>query len=713
MLAIESPYEQFFDLDGSPLDNGYIYFGTVNLNPETAPQTVYWDSAGTQPAAQPLRTLNGVIVRNGRASQVYAASDHSITIKNKNGALIAYERNSAEWSVSSAIDTLRADLANATDTAKGGALVGFTQADGSGILPDAVASDLRQKAMEIVSLMDFLTPNQRQAVRNNTVMDLTTPVQAFLDYLESGRPKYGIMRGDVRVTQVTIGGSGVRNQSTYDFYGSTLIGTGSGTSIIQIKTGFKNIFGLSVAGQQSESYECGIHWYTNDTATYYPGFLNLRDPRVSGCLIGMCIGALPTQADPIPAQGTVQADGVATDAPLSESVIDNLVVSDCIIPVYMRQPNGKLTFAQPVLNAANTAWAATAATNEGNLSAFRLIRGEMTVLGGSILNVDSTTGQLCETVAGTLNIVGSIMESKTPIYVGGRSTVRVTNNANWGLNNDSNTFFNVYDDADGELIVSDAFLRRGYGTSSSQPVVKTIDSGGVSSTNGAFIANFDNVEFGDANMTQGATYKPLVTGCRSTYSNCWATTHSSVDPFPRTASVKLDERGNVLVGYVDLAASVITAYGVNGAATSGGWTFATAAATSWGRYATGLPTIEGIAVSNCLRLTSTGAGTSLQATSPLFDVQPQRPYLLKGWAKTGGTGAVIAVRMNYFDFANVASTVDAQIDLYSGVESGFNQGTVWAPFMLYFVPPSDATQASLNLYTENGADLQVLNLEIL
>jgi hypothetical protein len=32
---------------------------------------------------------------------------------------------------------------------------------------------------------------------------------------------------------------------------------------------------------------------------------------------------------------------------------------------------------------------------------------------------------------------------------------------------------------------------------------------------------------------------------------------------------------------------------------------------------------------------------------------------------------------------------------------------------LYFVPPTDTTHASLNLYTENGADLQVFNLEIM
>ena len=46
MLAIESPLPLFVGRDGLPLDAGYIYFGTVNLNPVTSPVTVYWDAAG-------------------------------------------------------------------------------------------------------------------------------------------------------------------------------------------------------------------------------------------------------------------------------------------------------------------------------------------------------------------------------------------------------------------------------------------------------------------------------------------------------------------------------------------------------------------------------------------------------------------------------------------------------------------------------------------
>lgn len=88
-LQIASPFQQFFDAAGDPLDSGYIYVGTVNLNPETNPITVYYDEALTIPAAQPLRTMNGYVMRNGSPARLYTASvDFSMTVRNKNGALV-------------------------------------------------------------------------------------------------------------------------------------------------------------------------------------------------------------------------------------------------------------------------------------------------------------------------------------------------------------------------------------------------------------------------------------------------------------------------------------------------------------------------------------------------------------------------------------------------------------------------------------------------
>ena len=90
LTQLAPPYPIFTDKSGSPLDAGYLYFGEVNKNPETNPIQVYYDSAFTQPAAQPLRTSNGYVMRNGSPALIYAGSQFSVTIRDKNNALVIY-----------------------------------------------------------------------------------------------------------------------------------------------------------------------------------------------------------------------------------------------------------------------------------------------------------------------------------------------------------------------------------------------------------------------------------------------------------------------------------------------------------------------------------------------------------------------------------------------------------------------------------------------
>lgn len=100
MLTITSPYVQIADLNGDPLDDGSIYIGTAGLNAETNPITVYWDAAGTQPAAQPIKTRSGVVARNGSPARVYInAASYSLTVRDKQGRLLA-----SELSISSSVD---------------------------------------------------------------------------------------------------------------------------------------------------------------------------------------------------------------------------------------------------------------------------------------------------------------------------------------------------------------------------------------------------------------------------------------------------------------------------------------------------------------------------------------------------------------------------------------------------------------------------------
>ncbi len=93
--VVRTPFQFFTDANGDPLEAGYIYIGTINLNPETNPISVFWDQALTIPAAQPIRTLSGYPVRNGSVATIYTNSEYSIEVKDKNQVLVFSELNSS------------------------------------------------------------------------------------------------------------------------------------------------------------------------------------------------------------------------------------------------------------------------------------------------------------------------------------------------------------------------------------------------------------------------------------------------------------------------------------------------------------------------------------------------------------------------------------------------------------------------------------------
>lgn len=86
--SVESPYAAFADIDGQPLEDGYINIGAANLNPITNPINVFWDSALTITAAQPIRTSGGYPVYQGTPARFYVSVDYSIQVKDKKGTVV-------------------------------------------------------------------------------------------------------------------------------------------------------------------------------------------------------------------------------------------------------------------------------------------------------------------------------------------------------------------------------------------------------------------------------------------------------------------------------------------------------------------------------------------------------------------------------------------------------------------------------------------------
>ena len=105
MTMFLAPYTAIADIDGSPLDAGFLFFGEYGKDPELFPVEVFWDADFTVPATQPVRTRNGYPVRNGSPTKVYLkTAQHSIVIKNRNSAFILVDFNNKGWDASFVVD---------------------------------------------------------------------------------------------------------------------------------------------------------------------------------------------------------------------------------------------------------------------------------------------------------------------------------------------------------------------------------------------------------------------------------------------------------------------------------------------------------------------------------------------------------------------------------------------------------------------------------
>lgn len=87
--AIAQGFPVFTDANGLPLENGYVYIGTSGSDAQTNAINVYWDSALSNQASQPLRTNGGFLTNNGAPGNIFVSPDsYSITVRDKNGVLV-------------------------------------------------------------------------------------------------------------------------------------------------------------------------------------------------------------------------------------------------------------------------------------------------------------------------------------------------------------------------------------------------------------------------------------------------------------------------------------------------------------------------------------------------------------------------------------------------------------------------------------------------
>jgi hypothetical protein len=208
-LSVSPPFPIFSNRDGSPLENGYIWVGTANVNPITNPIAVYWDAALTQPAGQPIRTINGYPSNSGTPGRLYiGAADYSIQVQDSKGSLVYGSSNRTER-----IGDISADQ------------VTFVQAG------TTFERTVQDKLEDVISFEDF------GAVGDNLADD-TLAMQAAIDsFLTNPNGQGGIVMGKpgakYKITDTLI----LRSLVKIDLAGAAIIQYGNNRPIISAPTG--------------------------------------------------------------------------------------------------------------------------------------------------------------------------------------------------------------------------------------------------------------------------------------------------------------------------------------------------------------------------------------------------------------------------------------------------------------------------------------------
>lgn len=211
-----SPFPFFTDRKGKPLDQGYVYVGEVDKDPELFPQAVYWDEELTLPAAQPLRTENGFVVNGGVYSTFYTDGPYSIRVRerlgNAPGPQAFYRTN---------VTDLAADLAAPT----GASMVGFSQA-GSG----AVARTIQTKLREYVSVEDYASSGDFGEWLNRAI-SAASPGQQILIPADSSAFTWTTPVADGGKNVRIYGGTDIRPYAMFTGAETALTLTGWGSSV--------------------------------------------------------------------------------------------------------------------------------------------------------------------------------------------------------------------------------------------------------------------------------------------------------------------------------------------------------------------------------------------------------------------------------------------------------------------------------------------------
>lgn len=75
-----SPIQVILNSKGLPLSSGFLHIGVANLNPIVNHIPIYWDSAATKPATNPVKIKNGMLYNGASPATLFVGGDCSFAV---------------------------------------------------------------------------------------------------------------------------------------------------------------------------------------------------------------------------------------------------------------------------------------------------------------------------------------------------------------------------------------------------------------------------------------------------------------------------------------------------------------------------------------------------------------------------------------------------------------------------------------------------------
>lgn len=123
-MRIDQGFPVFYGNDGAPLKSGRLYIGTVNLDPRLSPVAVFFDSAYTVAAPNPLTITNGVVMRKGKPSSLFVATEYSVLLTDADGVVQFTTPNGAAFPATDVVAQITPALTNTFLPKSGGTMTG-------------------------------------------------------------------------------------------------------------------------------------------------------------------------------------------------------------------------------------------------------------------------------------------------------------------------------------------------------------------------------------------------------------------------------------------------------------------------------------------------------------------------------------------------------------------------------------------------------------